>query len=292
MSKQIESKVSVTAKGTCLMRAISYSEKDKRYKSDDYIAPQLIHPFLSALAKCDMPRAILKKLFFKAPGIYEYVIARTKFIDDVFRNLGEEFEQVLIFGAGFDSRVVRFHNQLKNVKIFELDGPATQHAKISRLTEKNIILQPNLEFISLDFTQESLADKLEEAGFERNKTCLFILEGLTYYLDQPSIDGIFRLLSEYSGKDSLVVFDYAVGVAEGQGHISDDAEMKKYSQALAKAGEKPGFIIEGAIKEFLDPYGFKPVDEAGSAELAERYFGKKDFRAIARRFILVKAMKQ
>jgi O-methyltransferase involved in polyketide biosynthesis len=36
------------------------------------------------------------------PGLYEYLISRTKCIDETFKNLTANIEQVLIFGAGFD----------------------------------------------------------------------------------------------------------------------------------------------------------------------------------------------
>jgi methyltransferase (TIGR00027 family) len=290
ISKRIETKVSITAQGTCLMRAISYYENDKYYKSDDYIAPIIIPPFLKLLAKYNILRIILKKRFFKNPGLYEYLISRTKFIDETFKNLTANIDQVLIFGAGFDSRAIRFKNELKNAKVFELDALVTQQAKIDRFKGKNIEFTSNLKFVSLDFTKESLYQKLDEAGFQKNHTCLFLLEGLTYYLNQESIDSTLSIIRDYCAKDSMLVFDYASALAIRQENIHDDPKIKEHYRFLAKAGEKPGFTFEGQIQDFLAKYNFQLIDELDSIKLAERYFNEKDLGLIAQKFRIVKAI--
>jgi len=292
MSEKTDTKVSITAQGTCLMRATSYFEKDTCYKSGDYIAPMIMPSFFKTLMKYSLSRAILKKMIFKAPGLYEYVIARTKFTDEVFKNLAENVEQVLILGAGFDSRAKRFSNELKNVKIFEIDALATQQAKINKFKEKNIEFTPNIKFISIDFTKESLAQKLDDAGFQRNRTCLFLLEGLTYYLNQEAINNTFNLIKDYSAQESILVFDYASALTSRQENIDDDPTMRKQYKVLAKAGEKPGFLIEEPIQDLLAKYDFKVIDELDSTELAEKYFNRDDFGLATRKFGIVKAIKK
>jgi methyltransferase (TIGR00027 family) len=292
MSKRIEAKVSITAQGTCLMRATSYYEKNPYYKSEDFIASMIIPSYLNAMAKYNISRTALKKALFKVPGIYEYIVSRTKFIDEIFKSLAANIEQVLIFGAGFDSRVIRFRNELKNAKVFELDAPITQQAKINRFMKKNIEFPPNLKFISLDFTKESLVEKLDEAGFKKNCTCLMLLEGLTYYLNQEAIDSTLHLISDYSAKDSLLIFDYASASVVRQEKIHGDTKIKKHYQALDKAGERPDFMIEGQIQDFLAKYNFGLIEEVDSVQLAERYFNKEDLEAAAQKFRIVKAIKK
>lgn len=292
MSKRIESKVSITALGTCLMRATSYYEKDPCYKSEDFIASMIIPSYLNAMAKYHISRSVLKKALFKVPGIYEYIISRTRFIDEIFNSLAENVDQVLIFGAGFDSRAMRFRNQLKNARVFELDAQVTQQAKINRFVKRKIDFPMNLKFISIDFTKESLVEKLDKAGFEKNGRCLFLLEGLTYYLDQESIDNTLNLISDYSSKDSVLVFDYASASIVRQEEINGDTKIKKHYQTLVKAGERPGFMIEGEIQDFLAKYKFGLIEEVDSAQLAEKYFCKEDFATAAQKFRIVKAIKK
>jgi len=292
MSKRIETKVSITAQGTCLMRATSYYEKDPNYKSEDFVASMIMPSFFNAMAKYNISRTIVKKTLFKVPGIYEYVISRTKFIDEICNNLATNIEQVLIFGAGFDSRAIRFRNELKNAKVFELDAPVTQQAKINRFTKRHIDFPPNLKFISIDFNKESLVDKLDKAGFQKKCKCLFLLEGLTYYLNQEAIDSTLNIISDYSAKDSLLVFDYASASAVRQGKINGDPKIEKHYQALAKAGESPGFMLEGEIQDFLVKYKFGLIEKVNSVQLAERYFNKGDLESPAQKFRIVTAIKK
>lgn len=107
MSNREKPKVSTTAIGTCIMRATSYYEDNSYYKSDDFMAPQMIPAGMKVAVKYKFLRNILKKAIFKVPGIYEYVIARTKFIDAVFNASLENIEQIVLLGAGFDSRCQR-----------------------------------------------------------------------------------------------------------------------------------------------------------------------------------------
>jgi len=292
MSKRIENKVSITALGTCLMRATSYYEKDTSYKSEDVIASMIIPSYLRAMIRYPISRSVLKKALFKIPGIYEYIILRTKFIDEIFNSLAENMEQVLILGAGFDSRAIRFKSQLKNVQVFELDAPITQQAKKDRFAKRKIDFPDNLNFISIDFMKESLREKLKQAGFEKNKKCLFLLEGLTYYLNQKSIDDTFNLINEYSAKDSVIVFDYASAEAVRQEKIDGDIKIKKHYETLVRSGEKPEYMIEEPIEMFLEKYSFDLIKEADSTHLAKKYFNKDDLERVAQKFRIVKAIKK
>jgi methyltransferase (TIGR00027 family) len=292
MSKRIENKVSITALGTCLMRATSYYEKDISYKSEDVIASMIIPSYLRAMIRYPISRSVLKKALFKIPGIYEYIILRTKFIDEIFNSLAENMEQVLILGAGFDSRAIRFKSQLKNVQVFELDAPITQQAKKDRFAKRKIDFPDNLNFISIDFMKESLREKLKQAGFEKNKKCLFLLEGLTYYLNQKSIDDTFNLINEYSAKDSVIVFDYAAAAAVRQEKIDGDIKIKKHYETLVRSGEKPDYMIEGPIEKFLGNYRFDLIKEEDSTHLAPKYFNKDDLERVAQKFRIVKAIKK
>jgi O-methyltransferase involved in polyketide biosynthesis len=119
-ARRIESKSSRTADFTCMYRAASYLEKNELYKSEDYIAPRLLPGLIKFLVKYKL---INFNWTFFPKGIYEYVIARTKYIDNIFKESIENgIDQILIFGAGFDSRAIRFTEKNIKTKIFELDS--------------------------------------------------------------------------------------------------------------------------------------------------------------------------
>ena len=178
MKKRIEEKTSRTAEYTCSSRAASYYEKNQFYHSDDYIAAQMVPWYIKPLIWNGFIRRNL--LSVMAPkGAYEYVIARTKYIDSVFKQaVSEGVEQVLIFGAGFDSRSIRLLPPDSQVKVFEVDAEVTQKAKMGRLVEIGVGLPENTVFVAVDFNKEDPEQKLVENGLLYGKRCLFIMEGL------------------------------------------------------------------------------------------------------------------
>lgn len=148
-ARRIESKSSRTAAFICMYRAASYLEKNEFYHSDDYIAPKLLPGLMKFLLS---KRLVNFRWSFFPRGIYEYVIARTKFIDNIFKEaIKQGIEQILLFGAGFDTRAVRFADINTHTKIFELDTIYTQTAKIEQFKKRNISLPKNTIFIPINF---------------------------------------------------------------------------------------------------------------------------------------------
>ena len=269
MAKRIEKRTSMTAEMTCLMRALSYRDRSSIYRSNDYIAPLLISSFLNTLAKTSIFRNIYKYLAPK--GIYEYIIARTKYIDEVFEKYKQDIGQVVLLGAGFDSRSIRFNDQLKHAAFFELDSPITQESKLARLKEKKIKIPANINYIPINFNKETIMEKLTEYGFLRDRVSLFLLEGLTMYLNEKSIDATFNMIYDIAARGSMVVFDYVYSsVIRRENTYRDEG---KISNMVGAFGEKWSFGIEkGDINHFLSKYGFTLTDEANSTALEKRYF--------------------
>jgi methyltransferase (TIGR00027 family) len=271
----------MTAKMTCVSRAASSLESNDCYRSDDTIA--LLH-MPTAL------RVLLHTFFFRkfftrvmAPkGIYEYTIARTKYIDAVFRQaLLDKYDQILIFGAGFDSRAVRFQAELGDTKIFELDVPITQQAKIDQYQKLEIDKPANLVFISIDFDKESLPEKLEQAGFEKGKRCLFVMEGLLMYLQKESVDQTFEVIEAFAGKGSEVVFDY-VRAEVLRGKQSSYGE-KEIVDTVSKAGEQWTFgFEEGTVEIYLKGVGLTVSDHFSHDELERMFFTDSTGKTVGR----------
>jgi methyltransferase (TIGR00027 family) len=274
--KRIEHNTSRTAQYTCMSRAASYLDKRPEYRCDDHIAVKLVPGYLIPFMKIGMVRR------FSPKGIYEYVIARTRYIDSVFKDAVEkDFPQILVFGAGFDSRGIRFLGTDSKTKVFELDVPITQNRKIEHLRELGIEIHPNITFIPIDFNKESPGRKLIEYGFRKNKRSLFILEGLTMYLDPGSVDLTFRMISEFAGSGSEVVFDYIYSsvLREENLYYGEKAIRNK----VRKADEGWVFGLEkGEIKKFLEKYDLDLVEDLDSKGLENRYFRDGNGNIIAR----------
>lgn len=278
--KRIESKTSRTAEFTCMTRAASFYEKRPQYKNNDYIAPKLLPKFIVPIIKIGALRKFFTNRF--PSGMYEYVIARTKFIDSVFQKaISNEFDQILIFGAGFDSRGIRFGDLNKKTIIFELDAPVTQKAKINQLKKRGIRINPNITFISIDFNKESLEDKLIESGFTKNKRSLFILEGLTMYLNPEAIENTFSVINQFAGNDSELIFDYVYSsVLREENLYYGESEVLKH---VNDANEPWSFGIEkGEIESFLKDRNLKLIQNLNSEDLENKFFTDEHGNKVAK----------
>ena len=279
--KRIENTTSRTAAMTCSSRAASFLETNPHYHSNDYIAVKILPRFISLLVHIPFLRKYLLRLV--APrGIYEYVIARTKYIDEAYEKaLVEGFDQILMFGAGYDSRALRFQAMSQQTRIFELDEPHTQKAKILQFQKRNLSIPANVIFISIDFEKESLPQKLDLGGFEKSKKTLFILEGLLMYLISESVKDTFETIKAYAGSGSRVVFDYVqASVLRNENTLYGESGIAK---TVSKAGEKWQFGFEpDEVNSFAEGYGFRVTDHKCVQDLEKIYFQNKDGELVGR----------
>lgn len=271
---RIETQTSRTAEFTCMSRAASFKEQRECYKGTDNIAYALVPGFIKLLLR--FPRFCHVYNKYLAPkGIYEYVIARTHYIDSLFIDALEQgFDQIVIFGAGFDSRAQRFSDLNTKTTIFELDVPITQGNKLKAFRDKRIKIPKNLIYVPINFNKDSLADKLTDAGFEKNRKTLFLLEGVTMYLSNDAVNTTFNFIRDVAGDGSWIVFDYIyAGVLRQENKYYGEKDIFK---TVAKAGEAWSFALEeGAIEEFLQKYDFTLKNHSNAQALEERYFKNK-----------------
>jgi methyltransferase (TIGR00027 family) len=279
--RRIEKKTSRTAAWTCVSRAASSLELDSHYQSDDHIALLLVPSLLRFLLHIPLIRRFYNSVI--APtGIYEYTIARTRYIDAVFKEvLTEGCDQVLIFGAGFDTRALRFQTEAGDAKIFELDVPITQHAKSDQYAKCGLRIPANVQLVSIDFDKESLSEKLDESGFGRGRKSLFVLEGLSMYLQPESVDETFNVIARFAGEGSEVVFDYVrASVLRQEGSCYGESEIVR---TVAKAGERWYFgLEEGELGQFLNQYGLRVVEHKDAQELERMYFSDASGEIVGR----------
>lgn len=279
--RRIETKSSTTADIMCLVRAASYKDKRECYSGPDYIAYKLVPGFFKLVVKSRWLFKVFSRRFF-SKGIYEYVIARTKYFDAAFTAALEQgFDQIVIFGAGFDSRALRFSDLNRGTTIFELDAPITQQEKLKAYQSKKFSIPKNLIFVPIDFNKERLEDKIGKAGFVAGKKTLFMLEGVTMYLSKDAVEGTLRFISDTSGNDSLVVFDHIYGgVLRGENKYYGEKGMYKRT---AQVGEEWTFALEeNEAEPFLSKFGFTVKDCCSSHELEERYFRNSKGAVVAK----------
>lgn len=240
-----------TAVGVAALRAVAAQERDPAVRNPDYLAISLLPPGLRALVKLRLlARLVLQKYHRTLPGAYYFHTARTKHIDAVLQHCAEQgMEQLVILGAGFDTRPYRFKDILTNTKVFEIDHPGTQAIKKERAAKLKGSLPENVTYVPIDFNTQSL-DTLLESGYSATLTTLFIWEGVCMYIMPEAVDRVLWFVSHRSGPGSSIVFDYIFqSMVEGR---CDYYGARESAQYVAKRGEPYLFgIKEGTVEEFL-----------------------------------------
>jgi methyltransferase (TIGR00027 family) len=273
--RAIEHKASNTAGYTCFSRACASREPNERFRGPDDMA----EVFLPLGAKCILNVPFLRKLFMRKvapPGIYEYVLARTKLLDEVFIDaLENHLSQIVLLGAGFDTRALRFRGRNKGTKIFELDVPTTQQPKVDILNRKKVPLPKELVFVPIDFNRQSLSDVLFAAGYEEAQKSLFIWEGVTMYLTPDAVDSTLDFIRNSTVEGSIVAFDYIyASVLRRENKFHGEKEI---FETVSRAGEGWTFGIEnGAIERFLYERGFKMISHHAPSDLEKTYLTADD----------------
>jgi methyltransferase (TIGR00027 family) len=214
------------------------------------------------------------------PGAINSIVARVRYFDDVVQaSLGAGLEQLIILGAGYDTRAYRIEG-LKNISVFEADHPATQQLKKAKVKEIFGSLPAHVAYIPLDLIADDLGQKLLESGYSRSKKTLFIMEGLLMYLPPDTVDAILSFIARCSGEGSAIVFDYIPGsVVDGTCELEAGRNWRK---GVADAGEPLLFGIEdNALETFLSMRGFSKVRNLTSDGYSMMYFsGKNEGRTV------------
>jgi methyltransferase (TIGR00027 family) len=133
--------------------------------------------------------------------------ARSRIAEDALSSAVERgVRQIVILGAGLDTFALRNPHGARQIRIYEVDHPATQAWKRQRLAEVQIALPPWLILVPVDFERDDVGEKLVAAGFQQNSPAFFTWLGVVPYLTQDAIGRTLDYMS--SIQNSEVVFDY------------------------------------------------------------------------------------
>jgi methyltransferase (TIGR00027 family) len=285
---------SASALNVARCRAIAYHDPREAIRGPDYLAEiflgeeaqqSLLNPATHAL--------ILNKLAAVSPGGYEFFIARTAYLDGVVKEaLRENIPQAVFLGAGYDTRAYRFADLIQDTRIFELDSPSTQQHKRSLLAEAGVADPAALTFVPIDFTRESLPERLAQAGYAEDQQTLFIWEGVSYYLPPETVDEVLRFIRGHSPAGSILGMDYMLAPAGDEDRFG--AAQSRAAMKAMYTFEPLYFDLAGeGVESFLAERGFEVVEHLTTAMMEERYLTLPDGSLAGRSldlFGLVKAV--
>jgi methyltransferase (TIGR00027 family) len=278
---------SITAQGIAIVRAIESARPESERVCYDPYARQFVS---SALFHFVQFFNELGYSEWRGPGIMGFLVVRERHIDDYLKiRLADGLDQLVILGAGYDARAYRFEQLKQGVKVFEVDHPATQQAKVEKIKQIFGHIPQHVGYVPIDFNTQTLEQGLLSSGYLENLKTLFIWQGVTQYLTSAAVDSTLAFVANHSGVGSSIIFDYMyTSLLDGtvkHGEVSKMRRDRWMSNEVLSFG-----IPEGTIETFLKQRGFQDIQDANHVYLHDTYFtGINQKRTVADGYAIVSA---
>lgn len=201
-----------------------------------------------------------------------FMVARSRYAEDVLaRAVAAGVRQYVLLGAGLDTFAYR--NPFADVRVFEVDHPATQEWKRERLSSTSIPIPEHLTFAPVDFESQTLEEGLRAVRFQWDQPALFCWMGVTYYLTLEAFQKTLAFMAARPPGSGLVL-DYMLArerMNELERRILDGT-----SERVASMGEP--FTISFTPEQLaahLTGAGFTDLEDLDSHDINARYFSNR-----------------
>lgn len=266
-----------TAQYMALYRALeTRRSRDRRLFTDPYAIHFLDRGFRLACRISSFSPA--ESLFYylmqrRIPGALASGIARTRYIDELLeQTVRKGVRQVIILGAGFDTRALRL-DCLQSVSVIEIDHPDTAHKKLQTLKKISSSISPNIRYLQLDFNRQDLDSLLSEQIIDNTIPTTLVWEGVSNYLQQTAIDKTFAFAAKFP-KGSSVIFTYVD--KEVLEHPSSFFGAERLLKDLDEIEERWTFgFAPDQLPAYLRSFRYRLVEDTGAAGYREKYLPER-----------------
>jgi methyltransferase (TIGR00027 family) len=259
----LEDRPSTTAHRVALRRA-AHQIWDSPRVFDDPVALKIVAPEHAAELADSKPEDAVLERYLRA-----FLVARSRYAEDQLAEaVSRGVQQYVVLGAGLDTFAYR--NPFPDLRVFEVDHPATQAWKRRRLESGGIFLPASLTFVPVNFEKQTLAHGLAQAGFAANQAAFFSWLGVTPYLSRETVLATLRWLISICSRNG-VAFDYTV--PRSSLDPSYWPAFDALANRVAAAGEPfVGFFDPIELERALGVMGFAHIEDLGADEINARYF--------------------
>lgn len=207
------------------------------------------------------------------PGARTSGVARSSFVDAAVQAaLRSGIEQVVLLGAGFDSRPYRIAG-LASARVYEVDHPLVSAFKRRILLKRLGALPRYVRYVALDFHRGSLDAAMRATDFRPDERTLFLWESVTHEMSAEAVDVMLRWCA-CAAPTSLVIFAYIHRqVLETPAQFPGTDRL---IETLAKADERWTFGFDPALlSDHLEARGIHLEGDVGSSEYRAQYYGRQ-----------------
>ncbi len=260
------------------MRAVSSMDPDETFRNPDVYALDFLPEnfwFFGPLVK-DYAKSKAFLTYYRNTSYYT-VNACTKHIDSIVTATAlKDIKQIVLIGAGLDSRPYRFSQQMPGIRFFEIDLPDTQVLKKSKVIKVFGSLPAYVTYIPFDYRTKNAFSPLQQAGFNTQLKTLFILDGVSRFMEREVVEGTLRSIVQNSSPGSEIIMDYLFdAVVQGDFNIHRGAG---YGSLRMKAAGEPWRygIPEGQSERFCSERGLTLLSDLSPKDLTRKYLVRSD----------------
>jgi methyltransferase (TIGR00027 family) len=161
-------------------------------------------------------RGTLLKSRLRAMPFYYYILARTRYYDEIFVDQAHGAVTCIInIGCGTDTRAYRFAHVLKRsgVTVVECDQPQVIHAK-QKIARRRWPTD-HVSFVPLDLNETGWKEFAQLLDERRQGPLMVMMEGVSPYVRSDSFEAFLGLLAVKLHPRSLLAYDFKiVGAAD------------------------------------------------------------------------------
>jgi len=203
------------------------------------------------------------------------VVLGGRFVEDQLKfAVARGVRQYVLLGAGFDTFAYRQPGWASDLRIIEVDHPASQRIKRERLAAAGVGVPPNVTFIPIDFELTTLVDGMASDDFEPRRPTFFAWRGVTQYLTRSAIETTLRYVRSLPPSSGI-----ALTFMLPEAHVGKELPaVRLLSEYGAGLGEPWLSRFEPAqLIEWLRELGFSDITHLTPGLAQERYFrGRTD----------------
>jgi len=175
-------------------------------------------------------REVAERIFASFAPIKKMVRIRTRYFDDQLdKRLQLGYQQVVILGAGLDTRALR--KPSPTVDYFEIDDESILEFKKARLGENRI--DAKVRFIPGNYVRDGVVDLLKKTEFNIERPTYIIWEGNTMYLTAAAVNQVLTDISRHV-RHFTISFDYMT--EEVIAKATGDPEVTSLIERFASMG--------------------------------------------------------
>jgi methyltransferase (TIGR00027 family) len=246
--------------GTAFVVA-EYRAEENREPKPIYRDP-VVGVFLS-----DASRQAAERVSSRFPPVKDMVKTRTRYFDDMLEaQIAAGIRQVVILGAGLDTRAVR--KQSAGVQYFEIDDPET--IELKRRCYADARIDPGVTLIAGNYIRDGVIELLRSHGFEFEMPTYLIWEGNVMYMPLANDKQTMLQLARHVKRFRLS-FDYLTEavIRKTTGNASLTTLVESFEAMRA-----PWLSGIDDVHSLADEVGVQVIENVTTGELYKRYRGR------------------